>query len=332
MEEGNTLIQPLSNRESPLIHLSVVVALYNEEDNIIPLLKSISEALLSFNYELILVDDGSSDQTVNRLKHLLEPHMSLIVLRKNYGQSAAMAAGIAAAKGSIIATMDGDLQNDPFDLPAMVRILENGEWDLIAGVRQKRKDGWLFRKIPSQVANALIRKTTGIRLHDYGCTLKVFESSIAKNLGLYGQLHRYIPVLAAMQGARMTEMPVRHHPRIHGQSKYGLGRVFKVTSDLVLMVFLQKYFQRPMHLFGPIGFFLLSFGVCIDIYLVIEKIKGYDIGNRPLITLGVILLLSGLQFILFGILSEVMMRTYFESQDKLPYQVREVVKIKTKQF
>ncbi len=312
-----------------MIHLSLVVAIYNEEDNVVPLLAGLNEALSDYNYELILVDDGSTDQTVKRLRPLLEPHMSLIVLRKNFGQSAAMAAGISAARGTYIATMDGDLQNDPSDIPLMVETLEKGEWDLVAGYRQKRQDGLFLRKIPSIIANAIIRKSTGIRLHDYGCTLKVFESSIAKNLGLYGQLHRYIPVLAALQGARMTEMPVKHHPRIHGQSKYGLGRTFKVVSDLVLMVFLQKYFQRPMHLFGPIGFFLLMAGIVINVYLLIIKLQGNDIGQRPLLTLGVILFLSGLQFILFGILSEVMMRTYYESQDKHPYQVREVIKSKT---
>jgi glycosyltransferase involved in cell wall biosynthesis len=313
-----------------LIHLSLVVAIYNEEDNVIPLLKSLNESLSDYSYELILVDDGSTDQTVRRLKPLLEPHMSLIVLRKNYGQSAAMAAGIAAAKGTYIATMDGDLQNDPSDIPVMVQAMEEGNWDLVAGYRQNRKDGWLLRKIPSMIANAVIRKSTGVRLHDYGCTLKVFESSIAKNLGLYGQLHRYIPVLAALQGARMTEIPVKHHPRVHGQSKYGLGRTFKVISDLFLMIFMQKYFQRPMHLFGPLGFLLLLSGVIINIYLLVVKLQGHDIGQRPLLMLGVILFLSGLQFILFGLLSEVMMRTYYESQDKQPYQVREVIRNKTK--
>ena len=330
MEErnrANTVISPIP---STLIHLSLVVAIYNEEDNVIPLLKGLNEALSDYSYELILVDDGSTDQTVRRLKPLLEPHMSLIVLRKNYGQSAAMAAGIAAAKGTYIATMDGDLQNDPTDIPVMVQTMQEGNWDLVAGYRQNRKDGWLFRKIPSMIANAVIRKSTGIGLRDYGCTLKVFESSIAKNLGLYGQLHRYIPVLAALQGARMTEIPVKHHPRVHGQSKYGIGRTFKVISDLFLMIFMQKYFQRPMHLFGPLGSLLLLAGVIINIYLLVVKLQGHDIGQRPLLMLGVILFLSGLQFILFGLLSEVMMRTYYESQDKQPYQVREVIRNKTK--
>lgn len=309
--------------------LSVVIALYNEADNIEPLLARTREALAGIDYELILVDDGSTDATVRNIRDRLDPRTSIVVLRKNYGQSPAMAAGIEAARGKYIVTLDGDLQNDPLDIPQMLQTLQDGNWDLVAGVRQKRQDGMFLRKIPSKIANAIIRRSTGVYLHDYGCTLKVFESSVAKNLGLYGQLHRYIPVLAALQGARMMEMPVRHHPRVHGTSKYGLGRTFKVISDLFLMVFMQKYFQRPMHLFGPVGFLLLFGGAVINLYLLVVKLMGQDIGNRPLLILGVMLFLSGLQLLLFGILSEVMMRTYYESQEKTPYRVREIVSAKT---
>ena len=270
---------PGVNGSSPL--LSVVIALYNEAENIEPLLHQTREALKDIRFELLLVDDGSTDGTVREVKSRLDHHTRLIVLRKNYGQSSAMAAGIEAARGTYIATMDGDLQNDPADIPEMLNLLINEEWDLVAGVRKNRKDGMFLRKIPSRIANRFIRNSTGVMLHDYGCTLKVFESSIAKNLGLYGQLHRYIPVLAAFQGARMTEIPVRHHPRIYGKSKYGLGRTFKVVSDLVLMIFMQKYFQRPMHFFGPFGFFLLSIGILINLYLLVVKILGEDIGTRP---------------------------------------------------
>jgi glycosyltransferase involved in cell wall biosynthesis len=305
--------------------LSVVVALYNEEDNIEPLFQRIRSALQGMNYELVMVDDGSTDKTVERVKQYLGEDTKLVVLMKNYGQSAAMAAGIQAAEGDYIATLDGDLQNDPLDIPIMLKKLKDEEWDLVAGIRAKRQDGWLLRKIPSKIANALIRQSTGVRLHDYGCTLKVFESRIAKNLGLYGELHRFIPVLAALQGAKMTEMPVRHHARIHGSSKYGIGRTSKVASDLVLMIFRLKYFQRPMHLFGPMGFFMLLAGLLINVYLLILKIQGERIGDRPLLILGVILLLAGLLLILFGIQSDIMMRTYYEAQHKLPYQVRKVV-------
>jgi glycosyltransferase involved in cell wall biosynthesis len=320
---GNTTLS------TPPVLLSVVIALYNEADNIEPLLARTREALNGIDYELILVDDGSTDATVRNIRARLDAHTSLVVLRKNYGQSPAMAAGIEAARGKYIVTLDGDLQNDPLDIPQMLQTLQDGGWDLVAGVRQKRQDGMFLRKIPSKIANAIIRRSTGVYLHDYGCTLKVFESSVAKNLGLYGQLHRYIPVLAALQGARMMEMPVRHHPRVHGSSKYGLGRTFKVISDLFLMVFMQKYFQRPMHLFGPLGFFLLFGGAAINLYLLVVKLQGQDIGNRPLLILGVVLFLSGLQLLLFGILSEVMMRTYYESQEKKPYRIREIVTAKT---
>lgn len=304
--------------------LSVVVALFNEEDNIEPLFAKLREALKGMDYELVMVDDGSTDKTIEKVKQHLGTDTKLVTLMKNYGQSAAMAAGIQAAEGEFIATMDGDLQNDPDDIPMMLKKLQDEEWDLVAGIRQKRQDGMILRKIPSKIANALIRRSTKVRLHDYGCTLKVFDARIAKNLGLYGELHRFIPVLAALQGARMTEVPVKHHARIHGVSKYGIGRTSKVASDLILMIFRLKYFQKPMHLFGPIGFLFLFSGIGINIYLLILKLQGERIGDRPLLILGVILLLAGLLLLLFGIQSDIMMRTYYESQNKLPYQVRKI--------
>jgi glycosyltransferase involved in cell wall biosynthesis len=304
--------------------LSVVVALYNEEDNIEPLFARLREALKGMEYELVMVDDGSKDKTIEKVKQYLGTDTKLVTLMKNYGQSAAMAAGIQAAEGEYIATMDGDLQNDPDDIPMMLKKLQDEEWDLVAGVRQKRQDGMLLRKIPSKIANALIRQSTKVRLHDYGCTLKVFDARIAKNLGLYGELHRFIPVLAALQGARMTEVPVKHHARIHGVSKYGIGRTSKVASDLILMIFRLKYFQKPMHFFGPIGFLFLFSGIIINLYLLVLKIQGERIGDRPLLILGVILFLAGLLLLLFGIQTDIMMRTYYESQNKLPYQVRKI--------
>jgi glycosyltransferase involved in cell wall biosynthesis len=301
-----------------------VVALYNEEDNIEPLFARLREALKGMEYELVMVDDGSKDKTIEKVKQYLGTDTKLVTLMKNYGQSAAMAAGIQAAEGEYIATMDGDLQNDPDDIPMMLKKLQDEEWDLVAGVRQKRQDGMLLRKIPSKIANALIRQSTKVRLHDYGCTLKVFDARIAKNLGLYGELHRFIPVLAALQGARMTEVPVKHHARIHGVSKYGIGRTSKVASDLILMIFRLKYFQKPMHFFGPIGFLFLFSGIIINLYLLVLKIQGERIGDRPLLILGVILFLAGLLLLLFGIQTDIMMRTYYESQNKLPYQVRKI--------
>lgn len=304
--------------------LSVVIALYNEEDNIVPLLQQVQEALRDIDHELVLVDDGSTDRSVAIIRQNLKQDMKLVVLRRNYGQSAAMAAGIGVASGEYIATMDADLQNDASDIPMMLQQLISEDWDLVAGMRAKRRDGLLLRKIPSILANKIIRGSTGVTLHDYGCTLKVFKGEIARNLGLYGDMHRFIPVLAALQGARMTEVPVKHHPRIHGKSKYGIGRTFRVMSDLLLILFMQKYFQRPMHIFGPVGLLLFSAGVVINIYLLIDKLAGNRIGNRPLLILGVILLLTGLQLILFGIIAEVLMRTYYESQHKKAYLVRNI--------
>ncbi|MBO9201930.1 MULTISPECIES: glycosyltransferase family 2 protein [Niastella] len=303
--------------------VSVVIALYNEADNIPILIEKSAAALQPLDYELILVDDGSTDGSAAIIKKHLQADMKLIVLMKNYGQSAAMAAGINVARGEFIATMDADLQNDPTDIPVMLAKLRAEDHELVAGIRANRQDNWL-RKVPSRIANKIIRSTTGVTLHDYGCTLKVFRQEIAKSLGLYGDMHRFIPVLAAIQGARMSEMPVKHHPRIHGKSKYGIGRTTKVLSDLLLILFIQKYFQRPMHLFGPIGLLLFFSGVIINGYLLVDKMLGAEIGGRPLLILGVILLLAGLQLILFGFVAEIMMRTYYESQNKKAFRIRSV--------
>ncbi len=304
--------------------LSIVITLYNEEENIAPLLGRIRGAMEGYDYELVLVDDGSGDHTVSQVKKNAYDKVKLIVLNKNYGQTTAMAAGIREAKGEYIVTMDGDLQNDPQDIPGLLEKAEAEEWDVVAGQRLNRQDGFLLRKIPSRIANALIRVMTNVRLHDYGCTLKIFRQDIAKDLGLYGELHRFIPVLAAMQGARMTEVGVHHHARVHGESKYGLGRTLKVVSDLLFIVFFQKYFQRPMHLLGPPGIVFFLAGVMINIYLLIVKLGGERIGDRPLLILGLILLLGGLQIILFGFLAEILMRIYYESQSKRNYKIKRI--------
>jgi len=296
----------------------------NEEENIVPLFEAIRRALEGFDYELIMVDDGSTDGTVAVMKREADARTKIIVFNRNYGQTTAMAAGIDAAKGRYIATLDGDLQNDPADIPMMIERLEKEGWDVVAGRRANRKDGMLLRKIPSRIANWIIRRSTGVMLHDYGCTLKVFRSDVAKNLGLYGELHRFIPVLAKMYGAKLTEVDVRHHPRIHGQSKYGIGRTFRVVSDLLLMLFMQKYRTKPMHLFGSLGIPMFGIGVLIDLYLFILKLMGESIGHRPLLTLGMLLTLGGIQFITTGFIAELIMRTYFESQNKKPYTIQTV--------
>lgn len=304
--------------------LSVVVTVYNEEENVIPLCQREYAALEGIDYELILVDDGSSDKTVENIKSIANERTKLLIFNKNYGQSTAMSAGIDAAQGEYIVTMDGDLQNDPIDIPKMMEKLESEDVDVVAGVRANRKDGWVLRKIPSKIANWIIRNTTDVRLSDYGCSLRIYKKDIAKNLGLYGELHRFIPVLAKLQGAKMTEVNVNHHARIHGQSKYGINRTFKVMADLILMIFFQKYFRRPMHLFGGLGIIAFALGFLIDLYLVIFKIvTREDIWGRPLLLLGSILILAGLQFITVGIIAELMMRTYFESQNKTVYRLKE---------
>lgn len=303
--------------------LSIVVTVYNEEENILPLIQNVREAITNQTYELIFVDDGSTDKTVSNIKSHADENTRLIILNKNYGQTAAMAAGIDQAKGDFIVPIDGDLQNDPSDIPMMLDKLEKEDWDVVAGIRAKRKDSYLIKKFPSKIANAMIRKLTGVHLHDYGCTLKVFKKDIAKNLGLYGELHRFIPVLAQLQGANITEVPVKHHPRIHGSSKYGLGRIFKVMSDLLLMIFFQKYLQKPMHLFGTVGIVTFLLGSMINAYLLVLKIMGEEIGGRPLLILGVTLLLGGIQLITIGLLAELIVRTYFETQNKKTYRIRE---------
>lgn len=307
-----------------VMELSLVVTLYNEEDNIKPLLQKINDALGGIDYEVVLVDDGSTDSTVKRIKQESNQRVKLLIFNKNYGQTTALAAGIDHALGKFIVTMDGDLQNDPEDIPEMMAWLISGNWDVVAGNRKNRQDGLFIRKIPSKIANKIIRKLSGVHINDYGCTLKIFRKDIAKNLDLYGDLHRFIPILATLKGARITQVDVKHHPRIHGQSKYGLGRTFKVMSDLILLLFYQKYFRRPIHLFGPLGLAALFSGGIISFYLLVEKLLGNDIWGRPLLILGITLLLAGIQFITFGLIAELMMRIYYESQNKKTYSIKDI--------
>lgn len=306
------------------IKLSVVVCVYNEEENIKPQIQRIAEALDGYEYEMVFVDDGSKDNTLKELYSVEHPRLRVVELKKNYGQSLALMAGIDYAQGEYIATMDGDLQNDPSDLPRMLKIAEEEGFDMVAGNRANRQDGMVLRKIPSRIANYIIRSTTDVHLKDYGCALKVLKADLAKDLGLYGELHRFVPVLAHLEGARITQVDVKHHARQFGKSKYGLSRTFKVISDLLLMLFFKKYMQKPMHLFGNAGVILFASGLLINLYLLVLKLMGEDIWGRPLIILGMMLLFGGIQFITIGIVVEIQMRTYFESQKKKPYKVRRV--------
>lgn len=305
-------------------YLSVVVPVMNEEDNVLLMIDAVHAAVAQYDYELIFVDDGSADATRERIKARLTDRIKLVELRKNYGQSTAMTAGIDHCTGEFITMLDGDLQNDPSDIPMMLEKLIAEDWDVVAGNRANRQDGVFLRKIPSKIANALIRRWTGVYIKDYGCTLKVFRAEIAQELGLYGELHRFIPVLAAMQGARITQVDVKHHARRFGSSKYGLGRTTRVMSDLLTMVFFRKYIQKPMHLFGGVGFLLMFIGGAINLYLLILKLMGEDIGGRPLLIVGMIFLLGGVQLLTVGIVAEISIRNYFEGTGRKTYNVRKL--------
>ncbi|WEX87662.1 glycosyltransferase family 2 protein [Sinorhizobium garamanticum] len=315
-----------------VIELSVVVPVFNEEDSVGPLVARIRDALAGFTkpWELILVDDGSTDGTLaNARAELFRADLSLkiIELQKNFGQTAAMQAGIDAASGRLIATLDGDLQNDPNDIPRMVEAIEERKLDLLVGWRKNRRDGLLLRKIPSWCANRLIGKITGVRLHDYGCSLKVYRASIIKQVKLMGEMHRFIPawVAGVVPSSRIGEMPVTHHARHFGASKYGLSRTFRVILDLLAVLFFMRYKARPGHFFGSIGLATGGLSALILFYLAIDKfILGNDIGTRPMLTVGVMLFLSSIQLITTGILSEMMARAYFRDDETTSYIVRQV--------
>lgn len=302
---------------------SLVIPMYNEQGNAGLLIDRIREAMGNFRYELILIDDASKDGTVKEIKEKNDPNVVLIELKKNYGQSSAMMAGFDYATGDYIITLDGDLQNDPSDIPAMIKLLEDGEFDLVVGKRQKRQDSSV-RTIPSRIANFIIKKSTKLNISDQGCALKVFTKDTAKDLNLYGENHRFISLMAHLNGARITEMPVKHHARQFGVSKYGMSRTFKVINDLLLVLFNKKYLSKPIYLFGNIGLITFGLGAIINIYLLILKILGYEIGGRPLLILGVLLIFIGIQFFTTGIIIDMLMKTYYESQDKRPFNIRKI--------
>ncbi|HSR60818.1 MAG TPA: glycosyltransferase family 2 protein [Robiginitalea sp.] len=305
--------------------LSIVVPLYNEEENVEPLTRKIHESLSGYNYQIIYIDDFSTDRTRKVVREMADLKVHLICLKKNYGQSLALAAGIDYAEGDYLITMDGDLQNDPADIPLMLPFVLSGEYDVVTGIRENRRDS-LVKKIPSKIANFMVRRVTKLDIKDNGCALKVFTRTIAKDLNLYGEMHRFINLLAFLEGAQIKQVPVRHHPRQAGVSKYGLERVFKVLADMMLLLFIRKYFQRPIHLFGIFGVLLILMGIAINIYLLIIK-WGFDqdIGNRPLLIFGLMFILGGIQLFTIGIVLELLIRTYYESQKKRPYRIKKVL-------
>lgn len=304
--------------------LSLVIPLFNEEENVVLLTEKIHQSLQGYRYQIIYVDDFSRDGTKKVINQMEDPAVHLIALKKNYGQSLALAAGIDYAEGEYIITMDGDLQNDPADIPKMLEDVISGEYDVVTGIRQKRKDS-LAKKIPSKIANFLVRSVSKLDIKDNGCALKVFTRDIAKELNLYGEMHRFITLLAHLEGAQIKQVPVMHHPRHAGRSKYGLERVFKVVADMMLLLFIRKYFQRPIHLFGILGVVLILVGILVNVYLFIVKFGlGEEIGNRPLLIFGVLFILTGIQLFTIGIVMELLIRTYYESQNKRPYRVAKI--------
>lgn len=318
---------PLSaSRPLPAHRLSVVVPMYNEIDNVVPMIDAVQAALQDYPqpWELLLVDDGSRDGTgaaLQRHAARIGPHVRVIRLWRNFRQTAAMQAGIDAARGDVIATLDGDLQNDPADIPRLVARLLNDDLDLVAGWRQQRQDGWLLRRLPSRLANRLIRRLTGLRFQDLGCSLKVFRASVLQRIRLYGEMHRFIPAWLATVTSpeRMAEEPVNHRARQAGQSKYGLSRTARVLVDLLAVHFFLNFGTRPGHFFGALGLGVGGAGGLLLGYLGVLKLMGQDIGTRPLLALAFVLVLGGLQFLTTGVLAELLIRIYYDGGHARPY-------------
>lgn len=311
------------------LDLSVVVPVYNEEESIPEMYRQLTEVLskLGRSYEILVVDDGSRDKSFELLKALHEKDHRLRVVRfrRNFGQTAAFAAGFEHARGDVVITIDADLQNDPADIPKLLEKIYEG-YDIVSGWRVKRKDPFFSRKLPSMIANRLISETTSVRLHDYGCSLKAYRSEVAKNVQLYGEMHRFIPAVASWMGTRTAEIPVNHHPRKFGKSKYGISRTLRVFLDMLTVRFLLSYSTRPLHVFGSIGLVTSGLGVLIGLYLAIVKIFfGQDIGSRPLLMLAILLIVIGVQMVTMGLLGEMVTRVYHEAQGKRIYVIREIL-------
>ncbi|RLD92257.1 MAG: glycosyltransferase [Aquificota bacterium] len=310
------------------VDISLVIPVYNEEENLKLLYQKLKETLepLGKEHEIIFVDDGSQDNSPKILDQLArkDPHVKVIHFRRNFGQTAALAAGFDLAQGEIVVTLDADLQNDPADIPKLLEKMEEG-YDVVSGWRKDRKDPYLSRILPSAMANWLISKVTGVKLHDYGCTLKAYRQEVVKELNLYGELHRFLPALASWMGVRIAEIPVTHHPRRFGKSKYGISRTFRVILDLILVQFLLRYSTRPIRIFGGAGLISFVVGLLLGCYLSIIKILfRHPIGNRPLLILSVLLIILGIQLLSLGILGEFLTRIYYEGQNKKPYVIKYV--------
>ncbi|HEX4348660.1 MAG TPA: glycosyltransferase family 2 protein [Vicinamibacterales bacterium] len=312
-----------------MVELSVVIPIHNEAASLEELHRELTGTLGKWgrSYEIVMVDDGSTDESFAILERLQarDERLRVIRFRKNFGQTAAFAAGFKYARGRIIVTSDGDLQNDPADIPSMVATLESG-FDIVCGWRKDRKDAFVSRLVPSMIANRLISWATGVRLHDYGCSLKAFRADVVKPLKLYGEMHRFIPAIASEQGVAIAEAVVNHRARKHGVSKYGISRTIRVVLDLLTVKFLLSYSTRPVQIFGLVGLVMGSLGTLIAAYLSYVKLfYGEAIGNRPMLMLSILLIFSGLQLLTLGLLAELQSRTYHESQDKPTYVIRQVL-------
>lgn len=313
----------------PSLDLSVVIPLYNEQESIPALYEELSNALnaLHRSYEVIIVDDGSQDGSFEQLRliHQRDPRWRIVRFRRNFGQTAGMAAGFRLAQGRTVVTSDADLQNDPRDIGALLSKMDEG-YDIVSGWRIHRKEPFLTRRLPSQTANWLISRTTGVKLHDYGCSLKAYDWQVAKGVRLYGDLHRFIPAIASQMGVRVAEIPVNDRARRFGKSKYGIGRTLKVFLDLIGVLFLLSYFNRPLRVFGLAGVLVGGIGSLILAYLgYVRLILAQPIGERPLLLLGILLVVLGVQFISTGLIADMLMRTYYESQDKPTYFIKETL-------
>jgi glycosyltransferase involved in cell wall biosynthesis len=312
-----------------MVDVSVVIPVRNEAASLETLLEELTRTLAAWgrSYEIIVIDDGSNDDGFAILKALqaVDSHLRVIRFRKNFGQTAAFAAGFEHARGRVIVTSDGDLQNDPADIPALVEMLERGH-DIACGWRKDRKDKFLSRRLPSVMANWLISAATGVRLHDYGCSLKAFRAEVIKPIKLYGEMHRFLPAIASEQGVSIAERVVNHRPRLHGRSNYGISRTIRVILDLLTVKFLLSYSTRPLQMFGLIGLVMLVPGAAITGWLAYVRLFGeQSIANRPALLFGILLIFSGLQFLTMGLLAELQARTYHESQNKPTYAIREVL-------
>ncbi len=312
------------------LSISIVVPIYNEVENVDPLVTEVGRVLDASDREaeVILVDDGSTDGTSARLREVpkRDPRFRVVFFRRNFGQTAAMSAGIDHARGEVIVAMDGDLQNDPADLELLMQKIEGEGYDIVSGWRKDRKDKFVSRRLPSMIANWLIGRITGVRLHDYGCSLKAYRADVVKNVRLYGEMHRFIPALASWYGARITEVPVNHRARMRGTSKYGINRTIRVVLDLITVKFLLSFSTKPLQVFGVWGLGIFSVGFVISAYLtVLRLMMQIRLSERPLLLLGVLMILMGVQLISMGLLGEIVIRTYHEAQDKPIYVIREIL-------